>query len=91
MRSFANDRGIHQEDLGHRLIMYVQEGHELYREVCSHFPHERCILRTATLEDVFLGVISFFGLVSYPEGLLILLVAFLGGIAFGAIGIFLPG
>lgn len=33
------------------------------------------------------GVISIFGLIHYPEGLLILPLAFLGGIAFGAIGL----
>ena len=34
------------------------------------------------------GVISLFGLIEYPEGLLILPLAFLGGIAFGSIGLF---
>lgn len=34
------------------------------------------------------GVISLFGLVQYPEGLLILPIAFLGGIAFGSVGLF---
>jgi len=34
------------------------------------------------------GVISLFGLIQYPEGLLILPIAFLGGIAFGSIGLF---
>ena len=33
------------------------------------------------------GVISFFGLIRYPEGLLILPLAFLGGIAFGSVGL----
>jgi lipooligosaccharide transport system permease protein len=33
------------------------------------------------------GVISFFGLIRYPEGLLILPLAFLGGLAFGSIGL----
>lgn len=40
---------------------------------------------------IMLVVISFFGLVSYPAGLLILPVAFLGGIAFGSIGMFFTG
>jgi lipooligosaccharide transport system permease protein len=35
---------------------------------------------------IMLVVISFFGLVSYPMALLIIPVAFLGGIAFGAVG-----
>jgi lipooligosaccharide transport system ATP-binding protein len=54
MRMFARTQGIHREDLGHRLIMYTQDGPELYREVCHRFSSEGCILRTATLEDVFL-------------------------------------
>ncbi len=33
------------------------------------------------------GVISFFGLIRYPEGLLLLPLAFLGGLAFGSIGL----
>jgi lipooligosaccharide transport system permease protein len=35
---------------------------------------------------IMLTVISFFGLVSYPSGILIIFVAFLGGIAFGSVG-----
>jgi len=37
---------------------------------------------------IMLAVISFFGLVSYPVALLILPVAFIGGIAFASIGMF---
>jgi lipooligosaccharide transport system permease protein len=37
---------------------------------------------------IMLAVISVFGLINYPSGLLILPLAFLGGIAFGAIGMF---
>jgi lipooligosaccharide transport system permease protein len=33
------------------------------------------------------GVISFFGLIRYPEGIFILPLAFMGGIAFGAVGL----
>jgi lipooligosaccharide transport system permease protein len=40
---------------------------------------------------IMLAVISFFGLVNYPAGLLILPVALLGGIAFGSIGMFFTG
>ena len=35
---------------------------------------------------LMMGVISLFGLISYPAGLLIIPLAFLGGIAFGALG-----
>ncbi len=34
------------------------------------------------------GVLSLFGLIAYPEGLLILPLSFLGGMAFGAVGMY---
>jgi len=37
------------------------------------------------------SVISLFGLVHYPEGLLIIPLAFVGGMAFGSIGLFFTG
>jgi len=40
---------------------------------------------------IMLIVISFFGLVSYPEGILIVFAAFLGGIAFGSTAMFFTG
>ncbi len=40
---------------------------------------------------LMLAVVSGFGLVHYPHGLLILLLAFLGGLAFGSIGMFFTG
>ena len=40
---------------------------------------------------IMLGVISLFGLIRYPEGLLIIPLAFLGGIAFGSIGMYFTG
>jgi lipooligosaccharide transport system permease protein len=40
---------------------------------------------------IMLTVISLFGLISYPEGLLIIPLAFIGGIAFGSIGMFFTG
>jgi lipooligosaccharide transport system permease protein len=40
---------------------------------------------------LMLGVISLFGLISYPAGLLVIPLAFLGGIAFGALGMFFTG
>lgn len=40
---------------------------------------------------IVLGVVSAFGLVHYPHALLTLPVAFLGGIAFGSIGMFFTG
>lgn len=40
---------------------------------------------------IMLVIVSFFGLVSYPAGLLIIPVSFLGGIAFGAVGMYFTG
>lgn len=40
---------------------------------------------------IMLALISFFGLVTYPAGLLILPLAFLGGLAFGSLGMFFTG
>jgi lipooligosaccharide transport system ATP-binding protein len=54
LRAFSRASGVRQEDLGHRLIIYADNGHEFYREICKRFTHETCILRSATLEDVFL-------------------------------------
>jgi lipooligosaccharide transport system permease protein len=42
----------------------------------------KAVLATA----VMMSVISCFGLIRYPDGLLLLLVAFLGGLAFGSLG-----
>jgi lipooligosaccharide transport system ATP-binding protein len=54
LRAFSHAKNMRQEDLGHRLIIYSENSHELYREICGRFSHESCILRSATLEDVFL-------------------------------------
>jgi len=37
---------------------------------------------------IMMAVISLFGLIQYPAGLLLILLAFLGGLAFGAIGMY---
>lgn len=54
LRAFSLDRKERLEDLGHRLIIYAENGHELYREICDRFTHKSCVLRSASLEDVFL-------------------------------------
>jgi len=54
LRAFVCEKKARQEDLGHRLIIYAENGHDLYREICCRFTHKSCILRSATLEDVFL-------------------------------------
>ena len=54
LRTFSREKKVRQEDLGHRLIIYAENGPELYQEICGRFTHKSCILRSATLEDVFL-------------------------------------
>lgn len=54
LRAFVRERGLRHDDLGHRIIIYCDERDRLYREVSEHYCHDGCILRAATLEDVFL-------------------------------------
>jgi lipooligosaccharide transport system ATP-binding protein len=54
LREFARERGLRVDDLGHRLIVYAGEGEGLYREIGRRFGCGGCLLRPATLEDVFL-------------------------------------
>ncbi|HEY5999191.1 MAG TPA: ATP-binding cassette domain-containing protein [bacterium] len=54
LREFAAERGLRVDDLGHRLIVYAADGEELYREITKRFCDGECLLRPATLEDVFL-------------------------------------
>ena len=54
IRVFSRERKVRQEDLGHRLMIYADNGYDLYNEICGRFSHKSCVLRSATLEDVFL-------------------------------------
>jgi lipooligosaccharide transport system ATP-binding protein len=54
LRAFSLERKERLEDIGHRLIIYAENGPELYRDICSRFTHKSCVLRSASLEDVFL-------------------------------------
>ncbi|MEJ5376916.1 MAG: ATP-binding cassette domain-containing protein [bacterium] len=54
IRAFIRDRGLDHEDLGHRLLIYTQEGQGLFDLLCRGLSAQDCILRMATLEDVFL-------------------------------------
>ncbi|MDD5533619.1 MAG: ATP-binding cassette domain-containing protein, partial [Syntrophales bacterium] len=42
------------EDLGHRLVIYLDEREKSFQEIRSYLRAEGCIMRMATLEDVFL-------------------------------------
>jgi lipooligosaccharide transport system ATP-binding protein len=54
LRSFIQSRQFPYEDLGHRLIVYCEDRGELYQRVTRDFCKEGCVMRLATLEDVFL-------------------------------------
>ncbi|MEW6378685.1 MAG: ATP-binding cassette domain-containing protein [bacterium] len=56
LRTFVQAQNLEHEDLGHRLIVYSQcrESDKLFHRICDNYTKENCILRMATLEDVFL-------------------------------------
>ena len=54
VRALLQEKSVAFEDLGQRLIVYHRDGEELYRELITGECHEGCMLRPATLEDVFL-------------------------------------
>ena len=54
LRRMISERGLPHEDLGQRLVIYSDNGETLYRELLSEHCREGCMLRPATLEDVFL-------------------------------------
>ena len=47
--------------------------------------------KAAAAAGIMLGVLSAFGYIHFPSGLLVVPLAFLGGLAFGAIGLFFHG
>ncbi|MEQ8159615.1 MAG: ABC transporter ATP-binding protein [Smithellaceae bacterium] len=51
---YIQGKDVWQENLGHRLIIYAAEEHDLYRDLCNRFENKDCLLRSASLEDVFL-------------------------------------
>jgi len=54
LREYLRSRAMPHEDLGHRLIIYEHDGEDLYHDISSRFCREGCVMRMATLEDVFL-------------------------------------
>jgi lipooligosaccharide transport system ATP-binding protein len=54
VRSFIQSRQLPYEDLGHRMIVYCEDRGELYQRITRDFCKEGCVMRLATLEDVFL-------------------------------------
>jgi len=54
LRSFIRSHQLMHDDLDHRIIIYGQESDRLFESIGSRFCRDNCILRMATLEDVFL-------------------------------------
>jgi lipooligosaccharide transport system ATP-binding protein len=54
LRGVLQEKGVAHEDVGQRLIIYSGDGEVLYRELIAEHCREGCMLRPATLEDVFL-------------------------------------
>jgi lipooligosaccharide transport system ATP-binding protein len=54
LRSFVRSQDLEYEDLGHRLMIYCEDRGELYEKITRDFCREGCLMRMATLEDVFL-------------------------------------
>jgi lipooligosaccharide transport system ATP-binding protein len=54
LRSFVQARSLTFEDLGHRLLVYCEDRGELFQKITHDFCQGGCVMRMATLEDVFL-------------------------------------
>jgi lipooligosaccharide transport system ATP-binding protein len=54
LREYLQSVNLAFEDLGHRLIIQGNDDRSVYREICQLYPESGCLLRMATLEDVFL-------------------------------------
>jgi len=54
LREYIRERQWRHEDLGHRLIVYVEDGKDMFHEISKLCNKEGCLMRMATLEDVFL-------------------------------------
>ncbi len=54
LRAFVQSHRLMHDDLDHRLIIYGQESDQLFKNVAGRFCRDNCVLRMATLEDVFL-------------------------------------
>jgi lipooligosaccharide transport system ATP-binding protein len=54
LRDYVKVQELKNEDLGHRMIIYDGEAEGLFREISASHCKGGCIMRPATLEDVFL-------------------------------------
>lgn len=54
LAEFLTQRSVSYERFGHRIIISIGDGSDLYREISERFCSGGCTMRMATLEDVFL-------------------------------------
>jgi lipooligosaccharide transport system ATP-binding protein len=54
LAEFLRERLIRYETIGHRIIITIEDGSDLYRKISERFCSGGCTMRMATLEDVFL-------------------------------------
>ncbi len=54
IRDFLQQYGARVEDLDKRLLVYLDDGNELFLQLTQEIRTEGCILRPASLEDLFL-------------------------------------
>ncbi len=54
IREYIEARGLSADDVGHRLMIYSDDGEEAFHEITATKCSGGCMLRPATLEDVFL-------------------------------------
>jgi lipooligosaccharide transport system ATP-binding protein len=54
LRAFLTEQNLAVEDLGHRLLVYGGEGDAVFHRIAEEFCTGGCVMRMATLEDVFL-------------------------------------
>lgn len=54
LRTFIRSHDLHHDDLAHRIIIYDSVSEQLFHTLSSSYCSGNCMLRMATLEDVFL-------------------------------------
>jgi lipooligosaccharide transport system ATP-binding protein len=54
IETFLREQGASFENLGHRIIVSIDDGEDLCLKIRKRFGEVECIMRMATLEDVFL-------------------------------------
>ncbi len=54
LRAYVRDKGLPFEDLGHRLLVYGDDNDAVFHRISEDYCDGGCVLRMATLEDVFL-------------------------------------